>query len=167
MRALRRTLYAVIALVIIIVGWRNVWSNRGYSPVQPLPFSHKIMAGDNHIPCQYCHVNVDRGPHATVPSLNICMNCHEVVAVAKPDIQKLTQIYQSGKPIEWKRIHKLPDFVYFWHAPHIAKGFDCSVCHGPVETMDQVYQWRRLNMGDCVLCHRDNGGPTSCNACHQ
>jgi hypothetical protein len=167
MRRLRMWIFVLLILVAGILAWNNVWSNRGYSPVQPLPFSHKIMAGDNHIPCQYCHVNADRSAHATVPSLNVCMNCHSVVAVTKPDIVTLTKIWNSGKPIEWTRVHKLPEFVYFEHQPHIAHGFACQTCHGPVETMMQLYQWRRLNMGDCLLCHRDNGGPTDCFTCHR
>jgi hypothetical protein len=147
--------------------WNVMWFNQGYAPEQPIPFSHKLHAGDNHIPCLYCHTNVERSPHATVPALNVCMNCHSVVAVNKPNIQKLTTAYNSGKPIEWVRIHKIPDHARFDHQWHIAKGFDCAVCHGPIATMDRVYQYRRLDMGDCVTCHRENNGPVSCNTCHQ
>jgi hypothetical protein len=115
----------------------------------------------------YCHTNVERSRHSTVPAMSVCMNCHSLVAVNKPNIQKLTELYNSGKPIEWERVHELPDFVYFSHQRHIAKGFQCVNCHGPVETMDQVYQFRKLNMGDCLTCHRENQGPTDCNICHQ
>ena len=102
----------------------------------------------------YCHTNVERSAHATIPALNICMNCHSVAAVNKPNIIKLTQAYSQGKPIEWVRIHKIPEFAYFTHQVHIAKGFDCAKCHGPVETMERVYQFRKLNMSDCLTCHR-------------
>jgi hypothetical protein len=164
---LRATLYVAVICVVIAFAWVHVWSNTGYSPEQPIPFSHKLHAGDNHIPCQYCHVNPERSRYATVPALNICMNCHSVVAVNKPNIMKVTEAYNSGKPIDWIRVYKLPDLVYFNHSRHLAKGFDCSVCHGPVATMARIYQFRRLNMGDCVTCHRQNGGPTTCDTCHQ
>lgn len=160
----------IFVFVVLVAGrlvWVNLWSNRGYAPEQPIPFSHKLHAGDNHIPCLYCHTNAERSRHSTVPALNICMNCHSVVAVNKPNIIKLTQAYAQGKPIEWVRIHKIPEFAYFTHQVHIAKGFDCAICHGPVETMERVYQFRALNMGDCLTCHRQNSGPTSCNTCHQ
>jgi len=166
----RRIRLGIFVFALLVGGyflWNDLWSNKGFAPEQPLPFSHKIHAGDNHIPCLYCHTNVERSPHATIPALNICMNCHSVVAVNKPNIIKLTQLYNSGKTIEWVRIHKLPEHAYFSHQWHIAKGFQCADCHGPVATMDKVYQFRRLDMGDCVSCHRRNGGPTSCNTCHQ
>ena len=167
----RKLLGAVYAVAILAFGyylWGNViWSNRGYAPVQPIPFSHKIHAGTNHIPCLYCHTNVERSPHATIPSLNICMNCHSVVAVDKPNIVKLTELYNTGKPLEWVRVHNLPDHAYFSHQAHIAKGFDCAECHGDVARMDVVHQAKRLRMGDCITCHRQNDGPTSCNTCHQ
>lgn len=157
-------------LVILFYGvWRvssETNNNVGYAPVQPLDFSHKIHSGDNKIPCLYCHTNAERSPNATVPSINICMGCHNVVATGKPEIVKLRQHYESGRPIEWVRIHSLPDFVYFSHQRHLAKGIECQTCHGPVETMPRVYQVRRLNMGDCVSCHRNNNAPTSCNTCH-
>lgn len=168
---MKRKIGALIIVVLILaaayIGWSDIWSNRGYEPEQPIPYSHKLHAGDYHIPCLYCHTHVERSPHATVPSLNICMNCHGTVAVNKPNIIKLTQAHASGKPIEWVRIHKIPEHAYFSHQRHIAKGFECAECHGPIETMERVYQYRRLDMGDCVTCHRDNGGPTSCNTCHQ
>ena len=164
---LRLFIFVVAVIVVGRLVWVNLWSNRSYAPEQPIPFSHKLHAGDNHIPCLYCHTNAERSRHSTVPALNICMNCHSVVAVNKPNIMKLTEAYTQGKPIEWVRIHKLPEFAYFSHQVHIAKGFDCSRCHGPVETMERVRQFRVLNMGDCVTCHRQNGGPTSCNTCHQ
>lgn len=141
-------------------------NNVGYAPVQPLAFSHKIHSGQNKIPCLYCHTNAERSPHATVPSMNICMGCHNVVATNKPEIMKLRQAYTDKRSVEWIRIHSVPDFVYFNHSAHIAKGVACQTCHGPVETMERVYQVRRLNMGDCVTCHRQNKASISCNTCH-
>jgi hypothetical protein len=166
----RKILGLIYTVAILVFGYylfMNAWSNQGYSPAQPIPFSHKLHAGDNHIPCMYCHTNVERSRHATVPGLSICMNCHSVVAVNKPNIQKLTEAYNAGTPIEWIKVHDLPDHAFFSHQMHIRKGFDCAECHGPVEAMDQVYQFRKLNMGDCITCHRENGGPTTCSTCHQ
>ena len=164
---LRLLVFVIAVLVVGRLAWVNIWSNKGYAPEQPLPFSHKLHAGDNRIPCLYCHTNAERSKHSTVPALNICMNCHSVVAVNKPNIIKLMEAYSQGKPIEWTRIHKLPEHAYFSHQVHVAKGFDCAECHGPVEKMERVYQFRTLNMGDCLTCHRQNEGPTSCNTCHQ
>lgn len=157
----------VAVLGVGMVLWNILWSNKGYSPTQPIAFSHKLHAGTNHIPCLYCHSNAERSTAATVPALNVCMNCHSVVAVNKPNIIKLTEAYNSGKTIEWVRIHKLPEHAYFSHERHIMKGYACQTCHGPVQEMDVIYQARRLNMGDCLNCHQQNGAPTTCKTCHQ
>lgn len=158
----------VVLAVVYGLWWLSAETNNnvGYAPQQPLAFSHKIHSGDNKIPCLYCHTNAERSPFATVPAMNICMGCHNVVATGKPEVVKLRQEYEAGRPIEWVRIHDMPDFVYFSHQQHLAKGIECQTCHGPVETMERVYQARRLNMGDCVSCHRQNNAPTSCITCH-
>lgn len=147
----------------IVVGY-----NKNYAPDQPLPFSHETHAGQYKIDCKYCHTSVEVSRHASVPSLNICMNCHLTVKVDSPWIQKLQKAYNSGESIAWKKVHLLPDFVKFNHAPHIKAGKDCSTCHGAVETMPIVYQWSSLSMGFCVNCHRqpENNAPISCGTCH-
>ncbi len=127
----------------------------GYSPDQPIPFSHKIHAGELKINCQYCHVGVERSQHATVPDTATCIKCHEYVASDSKDIQYLRQSYKQGVPIRWLKVHDLPDHVRFTHKPHIAKGFECATCHGEVETMDKVKLNPDFNMGWCVNCHRD------------
>lgn len=134
-------------------------SNQGYAPEQPIPFSHRIHAGDNKISCQYCHSDVERSKHASVPPLGTCMNCHSVVKTDSPHIQKLKAAYDAGKPIEWVRIHELPDFAYFPHKRHVAAGLNCQTCHGPIETMDKVYQVGALTMGWCMECHKGNTMP--------
>lgn len=158
-------------LVVAIVGfvvktWWNLGNNIGYAPTQPIPFSHKKHAGDNQIPCLYCHSNADNSKHATVPSMNVCMNCHSVVKTDSPHIKKLTQLYKQGSPIEWVKVHDVPDFVFFNHKRHVKKGIDCAHCHGDVASMDKVQQEKSLNMGFCVNCHRANGAPTDCYTCH-
>lgn len=165
-----KTKIGLFVILVVVYGlWRlsaETNNNVGYAPQQPLAFSHKIHSGDNKIGCLYCHTNAERSPFATVPTMNICMGCHNVVATGKPEVVKLRQEYEAGRPIEWIRIHDMPDFVYFTHQQHLAKGIECQTCHGPVETMERVYQARRLNMGDCVSCHRQNNAPTSCITCH-
>lgn len=153
---------AVVLLVVVAVGFVSVFpsaSNQGFAPEQPIPFSHKLHAGDNKIPCMYCHTNVERSRHATVPALNVCMNCHRVVKTDSPYIQQITKAYTEGTPIEWVRVHELPDYVYFPHKRHIAKGVTCQTCHGPVETMQRVYQFAPLTMGWCMECHRGQTTP--------
>src|SRR3972149_7910411 len=101
----------------------------GYSPVQPINFSHKLHAGQMKIDCQYCHTGVEKSRHAMVPAVATCMNCHTIARKDRPEIQKLTAYYNEGKPLLWKRIHKVPDFAYFNHSVHVNKGVDCVNCH--------------------------------------
>jgi hypothetical protein len=148
----------------------------GYSPDQPIPFSHKIHAGELNINCQYCHVNVERSQHATVPDTGTCMKCHEYVASDSPDIQFLRKTYAAGEPIRWLKVHDLPDHAKFNHQVHVARGFDCSQCHGKIETMDKVAVQAPFTMGWCVNCHRQFTEETSgnnhtiqnteCGTCH-
>lgn len=152
----------VLALVIIGVSLASVFpsaSNQGYQPTQPIPFSHKLHVGQNKIQCQYCHVDVEKSKHASVPAVSVCMNCHKIVKLDSPHIQKIHEAYNSGKSIEWVRIHELPDFVYFPHKRHVAKGVSCQTCHGPIETMDKVYQYGALTMGWCMECHKGRSTP--------
>lgn len=146
---------------------RHLGDNRGYAPEQPIPFSHRLHAGENQIPCQYCHAGAEKGRHATVPSMNVCMNCHSVVAGDRPNVQLLKKYYEEGRSFEWVRVHDLPDFVYFSHRWHVAKGVACQTCHGPVENMDRITQVRTMQMGFCVDCHRKNEAKTECSTCHQ
>ena len=147
----------------IVIGY-----NQGYQPDQPIPFSHELHAGQYKINCQYCHVTAEVSRHASVPSLNVCMNCHMVVKVDSPWIQKLTEAYNSGKSVAWQKVHLLPDYVKFNHSAHILAGKDCKECHGPVETMPVVYQYSSLSMGWCVNCHKlpENNAPLNCSTCH-
>lgn len=139
-------------------------TNQGYAPEQPIPFSHRLHAGDNKITCMYCHADVERSRHASVPPVATCMNCHLVVKTDSPWIQQVKKAYDENKPIQWVRIHELPDFVYFPHKRHVAKGLACQTCHGPIETMDKVYQYSKLTMGWCMECHRGRSTPDSVKA---
>lgn len=155
-----------IGFVATVFFIRSLGNNQGYAPDQPLPFSHKRHAGDNNIPCLYCHSSVDKSRSATVPSMNVCMNCHSVVKTDSPLIQQVQQTYKEDKAFEWIKVHDLPDFVFFNHKRHIARGVDCATCHGDVKNAVKIEQAESLNMGFCVTCHRKNDAPTDCSTCH-
>lgn len=130
-----------------------------YAPTQPIKFSHKIHAGDNKIDCQYCHNLAETSKSAGIPSANVCMNCHVLIVEGtksgKFEISKIIAAQETMTPIEWIRVHNLPDHVYFNHAQHVGAGkLDCSECHGLVEEMDIVRQENTLSMGWCLDCHR-------------
>ena len=158
--------------------WIGVY--KGYKPEQPIYFSHKIHAGENKIDCQLCHSSAKYGKVSEIPSMNVCMNCHRTISeyngkYMEPgkdkefydgEIQKIyaatgwdpaSQQY-TGKtqPVEWTRIHNMPDFVYFNHSQHVTVGgIECQTCHGPVESMEIVSQHAPLTMGWCINCHRE------------
>lgn len=167
-----RSSKAILPLLVLAVLAFGAWSffdafsNVGYTPKQPMAFSHTLHAGTRKIPCLYCHSSAERSRHATIPSMSVCMNCHLVARTERPAIQELTKIYQENKPVQWVRIHRLPDYVYFSHRWHVAKGFTCQKCHGEVQTMDEVGQFASLKMGWCISCHRQNQASTECNTCH-
>lgn len=134
-------------------------TNQGYRPTQPLAFSHRIHASQNKIPCQYCHSGVERSIHAGVPGLHVCMNCHSVVKTESPLIQQVRQAFEEKRPIEWVRVHELPDHVRFNHGSHVRRGVACETCHGDVKSMDKIVQSEPLTMGWCLGCHRGQTTP--------
>ena len=164
-------------------GWMmQIGIDQGYMPVQPIHYSHKIHSGANQIDCQYCHSSVRSSKHSGIPSLNVCMNCHENIAEynGEEDLEKgytkdfytneIKKLYKAvgwdeqsrtytgdTEPVKWVRIHNLPDFVYFNHSQHVnVAGIDCKECHGPIEEMEIVYQHSSLTMGWCISCHRES-----------
>ena len=139
-----------------IDGLYTVGIQQNYQPTQPIAFSHKVHAGQYEIDCNYCHTGVNISKSANIPSVNICMNCHNAINTDKPEIQKILTAYEEDRPIEWVRVHNLPDLAYFNHKQHVAVGgLDCATCHGPIEEMDVVYQYSELTMGWCINCHRE------------
>jgi mono/diheme cytochrome c family protein len=149
--------------------WNVLWNTNvhtGYQPVQPIKYSHELHAGVMKIDCQYCHSGAYKSKNASIPSLNVCMNCHKVVKTESPEIHKIydalgydpaTTKYDSTKahPIQWVRIHNLPDLVYFNHSQHVKVGkIICQTCHGPIQTMKEVYQYSPLTMKWCIQCHK-------------
>lgn len=128
---------------------------QGYAPTQPIPFSHKLHAGQYEIACQYCHTGVEKGKSANIPSANICMNCHNAIKTTSPNMQKIYDAVLNDQPIEWVRIHNLPDLAYFNHAQHVkVGGLACENCHGDIKEMEVVQQVSLLTMGWCIDCHR-------------
>ncbi len=174
-------------IVLLLLSWLSVamWDSatslgrqQGYSPTQPIAFSHKVHAGINKIDCRYCHVGAERGKAAVIPSLSTCMNCHYNIqgvngkdpnypkAVYDKEIAKIysyigfnketMKFEKEAQPIEWTKIHNLPDHVYFNHSQHVkVAGLECQTCHGQIQEMDVVQQMENLSMGWCVNCHRN------------
>lgn len=171
-------LFIVLLCIIFLgtAGWKGMWNtgvHTGYQPVQPIKFSHQLHAGVNKINCQYCHSGAFTSKNASIPSLNVCMNCHNYVTASEkydgktsPEIMKIysaldynqdTKVYGNNtKPVEWIRIHNLPDLAYFNHSQHVSvAGVECQKCHGPIETMEEVYQYSPLTMKWCINCHKE------------
>ncbi|OSY86943.1 cytochrome C [Tenacibaculum holothuriorum] len=175
---------ALIAAYVLFGTLFKVGVDEGYQPIQPIAFSHKIHAGDNKIDCQYCHSAAKHSKHSGIPSVNVCMNCHKNISevaddtkvvmddhtLTKKDLDKeIAKIYEAAgwdaekleytgntKPVKWVRVHNLPDFAYFNHSQHVTVGgIKCQKCHGPVEEMEEVYQYSPLTMGWCIDCHKE------------
>ncbi|WP_299682473.1 cytochrome c3 family protein [uncultured Tenacibaculum sp.] len=177
---------ALITAYVLFGTLFKVGVDQGYQPVQPILFSHKIHAGDNKIECQYCHSAAKHSKHSGIPSLNVCMNCHKNISEVAEDTKvvledggriegkkyldgEIQKIYDAvgwdpekleytgeQKPIDWVRIHNLPDFAYFNHSQHVTvAGVKCQKCHGPVEEMEELYQHAPLTMGWCIDCHKE------------
>ncbi len=148
-------LFAMFVLKTTLDGITNIGVQQGYAPTQPIAFSHKLHAGQYEIDCGYCHTGVYKGKSATIPSANICMNCHNSIKRGSPEIQKIYKAIENNKPIEWVRIHNLPDLAYFNHAQHTnVAGLACEKCHGEIKEMEVVQQRAPLTMGWCINCHR-------------
>jgi hypothetical protein len=129
-------------------------TQQGYMPVQPIAFSHATHAGHYELDCQYCHTGAETSRHAGIPASSVCMNCHTHVKTDSPEIQKLVQAVKANQPIEWVKVHRLPDYAWFSHANHVTAGVKCQQCHGPVQEMVRVEQVESMTMGWCLDCHR-------------
>lgn len=162
-------LVASISFKTVIDGLFSVGVQQGYAPKQPIAFSHKVHAGQYEIDCQYCHTGASKGRSANIPSPNICMNCHTQIRsgtnTGESEIAKIVEAVETNRPIEWVRIHNLPDLAYFNHSQHVnVAGVECQTCHGPIEEMDVVKQYSLLTMGWCIDCHRKTDLNTKGNA---
>ncbi len=170
---------SAIAFKTIIDGLYTVGVQQGYQPKQPIAFSHKIHAGQYEIDCKYCHTGVMKSKNANIPSPNICMNCHSQIREGTlTGASEISKIYTAvgynpdkgeytgvTKPIQWVRIHNLPDLAYFNHSQHVnVGGVACETCHGPIKEMEVVKQYSLLTMGWCINCHRQTDVATKDNA---
>ncbi|MFT5442787.1 MAG: hypothetical protein ACI8W3_001831 [Myxococcota bacterium] len=161
----------------------GAWDVEAPGPMQPIPFSHKHHAGEFKIDCQYCHSGTGESRAAGMPSTELCMGCHSQFPKEYDQlegIQILKKHWEEKKSIEWKQIHRLPEYVKFRHNRHVSAGIECQKCHGPVEEIDKLYlvpdtKWwkyglptEKLEMGWCIQCHRDNNNQASqdCLTCH-
>lgn len=160
------SLVALLGASTIFVVW--YWfspqhTDVGYTPKQPIPYSHKLHAGEMQMDCRYCHYNVERSAHAGVPPTQVCMNCHSQIRKDSPLLEALRTSWADGKdggPVPWKRIHKVPDFAYFNHSVHVQVGsgenraaIGCESCHGRIDLMEVVGQVQPLSMAWCLDCH--------------
>jgi hypothetical protein len=153
-------LFAVIIGIAGIVGFfwyygSPEYTDVGYRPVQPVPYSHKLHAGDLGIDCRYCHTTVEVSSTANVPPTQTCMNCHSLILTDSEKLLPVRESWTTGKPIEWVRIHKIADYAYFNHSAHINAGVGCISCHGNIAEMEKVMQVKPLSMGWCLDCHRN------------
>lgn len=127
----------------------------GYAPQQPVPYSHKLHAGDLGMDCRYCHSTVEGAAYAAIPPTQTCMNCHSKVKTDSAALEPVRESWATGKPVEWTKVHNLPDYVYFDHSAHLNAGVGCESCHGRVDQMQVVTQHEPLSMGWCLDCHRN------------
>lgn len=149
-------LFGSAALVLALMVWRA----RSYNPVgepvaQPIAFSHKHHVGDDGIDCRYCHTTVETSAFAGMPSTAVCLSCHSQLYNDQAVLEPLRKSAASGRPLAWRRVHQLPDFVYFNHAVHVNKGVACVECHGRVDEMPLTWRVAPLQMQWCLACHRD------------
>lgn len=122
---------------------------------QPVPFSHKHHVAGVGLDCRYCHTSVEQSAFAGIPSLHTCMTCHSQLFSETPMLEPIRRAFREDGTVEWVRVHDLPDFVYFDHSIHVAKGVGCTTCHGPVDQMPLVWQAESLQMEWCLECHRE------------
>jgi len=161
---------AVVGLIVLIgLVWyyASPWyTDVGYRPIQPVPYSHKLHAGIDslNLDCRFCHTGVETSPVAGLPPTKTCMNCHNMIKADSEKLELVRESMNNGTPIQWVRVHKSPDYVYFDHSAHVTAGVGCASCHGRIDEMEIVSQDQPLSMGWCLECHRnpdDHLRPTS------
>ncbi|MEE9563236.1 MAG: cytochrome c3 family protein [Thermoanaerobaculia bacterium] len=145
---------AILAWVLVTLNRSSLVTRQGIVLQQPVPFSHDHHVAGLGISCLYCHTTVEESSFAGIPPSATCMNCHKLIWNESPMLEPVRESYRSGRPIEWTRVHDLPDFVYFDHSIHVAKGIGCASCHGRVDQMPLMYQVESLQMEWCLECHR-------------
>ncbi len=145
----------IYLIALMFYGGHPQSTHKNYMPSQPVPFSHQLHAGQMKLDCRYCHNTVEQAGHAAVPPTATCMGCHINVKTDSPRLAPVRDSWATGQPVDWVRVHHLPDYVYFNHSVHVARGIGCATCHGPVDKMEKVYTFSDLSMGWCLDCHRN------------
>lgn len=154
----------MIVPVVIFAPFQKVTMH----PEQPIQFPHYYHVLKVGLECTDCHKYPYKSIHSGLPKASFCMQCHQAIATNSPEIIKLTRYYNSGKPVPWVRVYKLPDWVYYSHRVHVVSAkLKCQQCHGPVELMTTVQQVPTLGMGWCLGCHERRGAPRQCDTCHK
>jgi hypothetical protein len=154
-------LFGALAILAVWYWFSPKYTDVGYKPDQPVPYSHKVHAGELGTDCRYCHNTVEEAAVAAIPPTATCMNCHQLVKSTLEGGQYFNRLapvresFTSGNPIEWVRVHQLPDYAYFNHSAHVAVGVGCSSCHGRVDQMTVVEMVEPLSMSWCLDCHRN------------
>lgn len=159
-QAPRRILFGSIILLnaVVFAVWyffSPEFTDVGYSPEQPVPYSHKIHIGKLGMDCMYCHNQVTESRHANIPATQTCMNCHNQILTDSENLELVRESWETGESIEWTRVHMLPDYAYFNHAAHVNVGVGCESCHGRIDRMEVVHQAEPLSMSWCMDCHRN------------
>lgn len=152
------------AATLVTLGFSPKTTDVGYAPLQPVPYSHALHVGQLGLDCRYCHTTVEKAAFAAIPATQTCMNCHHGIktqvvnekgeTLDNPKLAALLESWNSGKSVDWKKIHDLPDYAYFNHASHVTAGVSCVECHGRVDQMEVVHQAKPLSMSWCLDCHR-------------
>ncbi len=157
----RITIFGGVFFLAVLIWAADQWTRSSYMTGQdvvlhqPVPFSHDHHTAQLGIDCRYCHTSVEESAFAGIPPTATCMNCHNLIWNESPMLEPVRQSYATNTPIQWQRVHDLPDFVYFNHSIHVAKGVGCESCHGRVDEMPLIYQAETLQMEWCLSCHRD------------
>ena len=157
------------ALVAITIGilYSKGSADSAAQDRQPIPFSHAFHAGELGLDCLYCHRSAHQSPTAGIPSLHLCMGCHQNIEAKQSGIQTLLDHWRQKQPVSWVRLQRLPDFVYFTHERHLAHGLQCSTCHGEVKQMTSTPRAATYEMGWCLSCHQQREAPRDCLTCHK
>jgi hypothetical protein len=157
----RASIVGAVLVISLIIGLSAVYFNSPYINQveivrdQPVPFSHKHHVSDVGIDCRYCHNAVEKGPSAGMPTSETCMNCHAQIWKDSPMLEPVRKSFRTGEPVKWNRVNRVPDFAYFDHSIHVARGVACTTCHGPMQEMPLAWRQANMKMSWCLECHRN------------
>lgn len=152
-----------VVLILSVVGYAHLlvaygFSDKtfavGYAPDQPVPYSHALHVGELGLDCRYCHTGVERNSYSNIPTAQTCMNCHSKVKTESPKLEPIREAFRTGAPVNWIKVHDLPDYAYFNHSAHVNRGVGCESCHGRIDQAEVVAQVEPMSMSWCLDCHR-------------